>query len=190
MMLWRDWLAVACMAAVLAGCGRREGKSGNSGPGGSTRPADAAGTQDLATFWETWKKAVVSGDGRTLWTMTCASNRRAIIDRTQASMGSLPESEWKVLAALTGQTEARLREMPAEMLAEETTVGMLGRMRDQPGEREKMEKSTLSATTVEGDRGTIRFRTAEGKELSLVAVREDGVWKADLEASARNGSRK
>ncbi len=186
----RGWLAVVCVAAVLAACGRREGKSGSGGPGGSPRPAEAAGTQDLETFWESWKKAVASGDGRALWAMTCSSNRRAIIDRTRASMGSLPDSEWKVLAALTGQTEARLREMPAEMLAEETTVGMLGRLRDQPGEREKMDKSTLSTTSIEGERGTIRFRTAEGKELSLVAVREDGVWKADLEASARNGSRK
>jgi hypothetical protein len=179
------------MAAVLAGCGRREGKSGSgSGTGGSSGLTDAAETEELESFWADWKKAVASGDGRALWSMTCASNRRAIIDRTRASMGNLPDSEWKVLASLTGQPEERLREMPAEMLAEETTVAMLGRMRDQPGEGEKMEKSTLIATSMDRDRGTIRFRTAEGKELSLVAVRENGAWKADLEESARNGSRK
>lgn len=183
-------LAIVCAVVLFAGCGRGGKKAGGAGGRDAPKPADAEGEQQLRVFWDAWKTAVAAGDGRALWGMTCASNRRAIADRMRASMGNLPESEWRVLAALTGQPEERLREMPAEMLAEETTVAMLGRMKDQPAEREKMERSTLTGTTVEGDRGTIRFRTAEGKDLSLVAVREGGGWKADLEASARNGGKK
>ncbi len=179
----------ACLAAIFAGCSRHDGKPGKNG-GAAGKAEDSAASAELGAFWEAWKKSVAAGDGHALWNMTCASNRRDIVDRTRASMGVLPDSEWKVLAALTGQPEARLREMPAEMLAEETTAAMLGKLREQPAERAKAEKSDLVGITVDGDRGTIRFRTPDGRELSLVALREDGGWKADIEASARNGGKK
>lgn len=181
--------AVAVLAAVAIGCGRREGKPSRAEKG----KVEAAELEDRAgvdAFWVSWKKAVSAGDGRALWNLASASDRRAVAERMKASAGGLPDSEWRVLAALTGLDEGRLRAMTPEMLAEETTVAMLGKLRDQPAELAKVEGSEVTGVSFDGERATIRFRLADGKDLAMSVVRESGGWKADLGATARSGGRR
>lgn len=188
-MAWWRRRAVLVLAVVAFGCGRREGKA----PRPEKGKGEGAGTEDRAgveAFWASWKKAVSAGDGRALWTLTSASDRRAVSEKMKASAGKLPDGEWRVLAALTGLDEGRLRAMTPEMLAEETTVAMLGKLREQPAELAKVEGSELTGVTFDGERATIRFRLTDGKDLSMVAVREGESWKADLAATARSGGRR
>lgn len=185
---WRRW-AVTALVAVAAGCGRREGKSARAEKGA----AEAAGPEDRAgvdAFWGSWKKAVAAGDGRALWTLTSATDRKAVAEKMKTAAGKLPDSEWRVLAALTGLAEERLRQMTPEMLAEETTVAMLGKLREQPAELAKVEGSEVTGVTFDAERATIRFRLTDGKDLAMVAVREPEGWKADLAATARTGGRR
>lgn len=186
---WKS-IEVLLLAVALASCGRDDKDAGRSAAEGPASGAATPAAGGAEAFWNAWRAAVASGDGRALWHMTSASNRQAILERTRRSMTSMPDSEWKVLAALTRQEESRLRAMPPEMLAEETTVAMLNRLRDQPGELEKAQKSEFVSADLDGDRAVIRFRLADRRELSLVAVKEEGSWKADLEATARSGGKK
>jgi hypothetical protein len=189
MACWKT-VTAGLLLAVLASCGRGDKRGGKSSAGAPSEGTTAAGTAGVEAFWNSWRRAVAAGDGRALWKMTCASNRRAIVDKTRNAMGSMPDSEWKMLASMTGQDESRLRAMPAEMLAEETTVSMLNRLRDQPGELEKVEKSQFLGTEANGDRAVIRFRLPDGREMSLATVQDEGEWRADLEATARSSGRK
>ncbi|MCE9580918.1 MAG: hypothetical protein K8T20_00220 [Planctomycetes bacterium] len=181
-------LMLAAVAIMGAGCG----KDSSRGPAGGERTPgqNAAPAPSAEPFWGEWRRAVLAGDGEALWRMTCASNRRAIVERTRTAMGSTPESEWSKLELLTMIPAKDLKAMSAERLAEITTVTMLKKMREQPGELEKVEKSTVLGVEADGGRGRVRFRMPDGREMSLVLVLEENVWKADLEASAKAGGGK
>ncbi len=178
------------LLAALGACDRRGDDPAKSSTGSPSQRNPGQGAGGAEEFWNAWRRAVTQGDGRTLWAMTCASNRRAIVEKTRTSMGNMPDVEWSMLASMTGQAEARLRAMPAEMLAEETTVAILNRLRDRPGELEKVEKSDFLGADADGDRAVIRFRLKDGREMTLALVKEGGEWKADLEATARSAGKK
>ncbi|KAF0245213.1 MAG: hypothetical protein FD180_1760 [Planctomycetota bacterium] len=180
----------AVLVAVLAACDSRDGDADKSASVDPSSASAGNSSAEAEAFWNTWRAAVAKGDGRALWSMTCASNRRVLIEKTGKSMGVMPDAEWKLLETMTGQAESKLRAMPAEMLAEETTVAMLNRLRDQPGELEKVEKSEFLGADADGDRAVIRFRLRDGRELTLAIVKDDGEWKADLQETARSSGKK
>jgi hypothetical protein len=158
-------MAVGLFAIASCGGGAKGTGTGSKTPEAETTPA---------AFFEAYRAASLAGDVDTVWSMLAKSSQ----DSQIAQMETFRTTEG--MAAMFGLTPDRLAATPTDKLAR---LALAIHLKDS---RAGIEGTKLDHVEQQGpDNAIVHTTEPSGKITRGVLVRESGVWKLDLVATAK-----